>query len=375
VKSRPPAPGRLAGHRRVERTRRLAFPIQLLFIVAVVALGGAVLFAATGGVGRVAASIGAAVAGFVSDLTATPVPTEPPVVVSDSPTLVEPTEPYTNQPMIDLVGSVPTELAGNTTSRIRIYLAIGKQDPAVLTEIAIGTTTRFLVPGVALTEGPNAFSAAIVGPAGESERSPVVTYILDSKKPKITLKSPKDGAVINAKTVKLVGLTQARSDIRARNTTTNVSVAGEADEKGAFSLILAIGAGTNAIEITATDPAGNENTLAVSFRRGSGKLAANLSASVYQIRLKELPKPIELSATITDPDGRPLPAASVTFTLAVPGVPAVASKTFQSDANGKVVWSTRIPKGATAGQITATVIVETTQFGKTTDLAFITIAK
>jgi hypothetical protein len=359
----------------VDRTRRLALPIQLLFAVAVVALGAAVLFAATGGLGRIASALGSTFAGFVADLSATPAPTERPVVVSDSPVLVEPAEPYTNQPTIDLVGSVPTELAGDTTSRIRIYVAIGKQATSPFTEIGIGTTTRFLVPAVPLTEGSNAFSATIVGPAGESEPSPVVTYILDSKKPKITLKSPKDGAVVNAKTVKLVGQTQARSDVRARNTTTNAAVTGEADLAGAFSLILPIGAGTNEIEISATDPAGNENVLAVSFRRGSGALAATLTASYYQVKFGKLPEPLTLTAVVRDPDGKALAGAKVTFTLAAKGVAAIASQTFESDANGKVVWSTTIPKGAEVGQVSATVIVQTAQFGQTTELTVIKIIK
>ena len=77
-----------------------------------------------------------------------------------------------------------------------------------------------------------------------------------------------------------------------------------------------IGTGSNTIQITATDPAGNVNTANLTLRRGTGKLTAALTASIYQIRVSKLPEPVTLSVTVTDPDGRPLEGASVTFTLA-----------------------------------------------------------
>ena len=45
-----------------------------------------------------------------------------------------------------------------------------------------------------------------------------------------------------------------------------------------------LGTGSNKIQVTATDPAGNVNAATVTVRRGTGKLTASLSASIYQIR-------------------------------------------------------------------------------------------
>src|SRR5699024_9477215 len=122
-------PTRLASHRRVERGPGIALPFRLLLAVAVVALGGAALILASGGPGKVAASIGTSFDGFVSDITAPPTPAPTEIVAADAPTLDVPDEPYTNQPTVDLVGTVPPGLVGDTESRIRIYVAIGKGDP------------------------------------------------------------------------------------------------------------------------------------------------------------------------------------------------------------------------------------------------------
>jgi hypothetical protein len=375
VKARAPAPGRLASHRRVERTRGLALPVRLLFIVALVALSGGVLFAATGGVGRIADAVGSTLTGFVTDLTTNPSPSPSIGVLSGAPSLEKPDEPYTNQPTIDLVGTIPGELTGSNDNVIRIYVAIGDQDPGVVTELPVGRTPRFVVPDITLVEGSNAFTATVVGPAGESEPSTPVTYVLDATIPRITLSSPKNGAVVNAKSVLLVGKTQARSAMRIRNASTNAIVTGAADENGNFSIALPIGAGTNDIGITAIDPAGNENHLVLAVRKGSGALTGTLAASTYRIRVSKLPERVTLSVVVNDPDGRPLEGAKITFSLAVPGVSAITSKTILTGGDGVARWSTTISKGATTGQATATVIVKTTNYGQLTDRTVITIAK
>ena len=375
VKPRSPSPGRLNSHRKVERTRRLPLPFRLLFGVGVVALGVGVLFVANGGIGRVAEAVGSSFTGFVEDLTATPAPSATPLVIADAPQLDEPSEPYTNEPTVDLVGQVPAELAGDSSNRVRLYVAIGDQDPGAVTEVAVGESARFLVPGVTLAAGANEFTATIVGPAGESEPSAPVTYVFDNKKPGIKLKVPKDGGVVNARTVEIRGTTQGRSELTFTNVSANKTVSGQADESGAFKLILPIQAGVNAIKLTATDPAGNVTVKEISVRKGSGKLTAALTSSVYQIKRSRLPESVKLSVVVTDPDGKALPGARITFSLAVPGIPVIASKSLRTNSNGVVSWSTTIPKGSTVGQISAVAIVKTADFGDTTDRTVINLVK
>ena len=341
---------------------------------AIVALGVGVLIFANGGLGTIAGAVGSAFNGVVTDLTRTPEPSAADPLAADPPSLEAPVEPYTSQATVDLVGTVPAAVAGQAETRIRIYLAIGKGEPGVAIEVPVGTSQHFLVPSVPLSPGSNTFTATIVGPTDlESEASAAVIYVLDKARPKITLTAPKANAIVNAKDVLIVGKTQARSTLTIKNQTSNKTVNGAADPKGAFSIALPIGTGTNKIQITATDPAGNHSTIAVTVRRGTGKLTASLSASFYQITRSQLPESVQLSVLVNDPDGRPLEGAKVTFTLAVPGVPAITSSTLTTSSTGRATFTTSIPKGAASGQCSVTVIVQTTDLGDTTDRTVITI--
>jgi hypothetical protein len=342
--------------------------------LAVIALGVGVLVVANGGLGRIATAVGSTFSGFVTDITKTPAPSATDLIVADAPALEAPAEPYTNEPTVDLVGTVPATVVGEEDTRIRIYVAIGKGEPGIAIEVPVGPSQHFLVPGLALSPGPNTFTATILGPTDiESDPSAAVTWILDKTKPKIVITAPKADAVVNARTVQVTGATQGRSTLSIRNQTTNATVTGAADTKGAFTIAIPLGTGSNQIQVTATDPAGNVNSATVTVRRGTGKLSANLVASFYQVRLSKLPEPVTLTVTVTDPDGRALQGAKVTFTLAVPGIPAITSSTLLTSSTGRATFTTSIPKGASSGQCSVTAIVRTTDFGDTTDRTVITI--
>ena len=342
--------------------------------MAVVALGVGVLIVANGGLGKVAEAVGTTFNGFVADLTKTPQPSIPETTAADSPTLAAPDEPYTNQPTVDLVGTVPAAVVGQAGIRIRVYVAIGKGDPGTVREMPVPDSPRFLAAAMPLSAGTNTFTATIVGPGDlESDSSAAVTYILDRTKPKITISAPRPNAIVNARSVQVVGTTQGRSTLSLHNVTTNSTVTGAADAKGAFQIGIAITNGSNALELTATDPAGNQATTALTVRRGTGALSANLSASFYQLKRSKLPESVQLSVVVNDPDGRPLPGAQVTFTLTIPSVPPITSSTLTTSSTGRASFTTTIPKGASAGQCSVTVIVHTTDFGDTTDRAVIVL--
>ncbi len=373
IKGRPAVTSRIATHRRVERGGRLPFVARIAFALMLVALGAGVLYAATGGLGRVAAALGTSMGGFIDGLTATASPKATDLVLSDAPVIAPATEPYTNVDTVDLVIMVPAAVVGRDDTSVRVYLALGDQPAAPIEDVPVGTTRQLVVP-VQLTDGQNGFTATIVGPAGESESSAIVTWVLDTAAPKITLTSPKNGATVNRAAVVLNGKTQARSSVVAHNDANNASATGEAGSDGTFQLTVPIEAGSNAIRIGATDPAGNTAELVVSVRRGSGKLTANLSASVYRFSAKRLPDPLTLTVAVTDPDGRPVADAEVTFTLSIPGFPVVVAPA-TTDANGRASYRTTVNKGATVGTGPATVQVTTSEFGSTSDQTVITITK
>ena len=346
---------------------------RLLLAVAVVALGVGVLYVGAGGLSRVAGAVGSSFGGFVDELIATPMPSASDIPISDAPLLEPPAEPYTSEKDVDLLVTVPATLVGDDAHRIRVLQQLKDQSPVAIGEWPIGATQRMVVP-VELEKGINDFSAIIVGPSGSSEASASVRYVLDNSKPKIKIISPKDNAQVNRKAVEINGTTQSRATLIARNDTNDASVSGVAEADGTFMLGLPLASGTNHITITATDPAGNVGNTEFRVRRGSGKLKVALGANDYQFRRRRLPDPIRLTATVTDPDGKALEGARVTFTLSVPGIATVTRSATTGD-NGKAYFETTIPKSATVGQGLAAVLVKTDELGSVDDRAVITIVK
>jgi hypothetical protein len=373
VKTRAPAPGRLAVRTPVRRSRGIPLAGQILLGLAVVGVALGVLYVGARGFGTVAQSVGGVVTGFIEGVTATPVPSATPIVAPRSPSIASPSEPYTNQEQVDLTVTVDPAVAGDPDYQVRVYLALEDQAPAPIDQVPVAPTPQTIIP-VTLTKGINDFTVTLIGPSGESESSPLVRYVLDTSKPAIKLESPRDGAVVNRKAVDLQGRTQGRSSLQARNEDTGDSIGGTADGDGAFALRLPIARGGNRITITATDPAGNVNVLELRVTRGSGDLSASVGASTYRIKQSALPAEIRLTATVDDPDGRPLPGATVTFTLSIPGIRTVTGEG-TTDANGQASFETTIPEAADRGGGIAAILVRTSEFGRATDETVITITK
>ncbi len=347
--------------------------LRLGFIALVAALGVGVLYVGVNGLGFVVGTLGSTITGFVGDVTSTPTPAPSVAVVADAPSIEQPPEPYVNSNKVDLIVTVPPGLDGQPELRIKLYLTLPDGDPTPIQDSPIAAGRQTVIP-VELTKGINDFSATIDGPGGESEPSAVVRYVLDASAPKITITSPKDRATINGKTVRIKGKTQARSTLLAKNAASGSSVGGTAATDGSFSLDLVLSTGINKIAISATDPAGNESETTLTVRRGSGKLAVNLTSSAYQFRRSALPQSVTLTATVTDPDGRALAGADVTFTLSMPGIPTVTIDG-KTGANGRATFQTTIPKGATLGQGSATVLVTSDEYGSTEDYTVIRIVR
>jgi hypothetical protein len=373
AKARRPAPGRLAVHTPIRRSRGIPLVGRLLLITVVVAIAVGVLYIAVGGANRVMASLSSSVGGFIQGVTATPVPSATPLAVSDAPSIESPSEPYTKSDSVDLVVTVPASVVGDPDSVLRVYLALANQQQTPIQDVPLAAIPRNIIP-VTLTKGTNDFSVSIVGPGGESEQSGIIRYILDQSKPSLKVTSPSNGAIVNGKAVKVKGKTQARSTVSARNVTSGDSIIVTADGDGLFTLSLPLATGSNQLQLTSTDPAGNQKTTSLSVRRGSGKLTVSLSSSDYRLSRKSLPTQIRLTAVVMDPDGRPLEGASVTFTLSIPGVPALTQDA-RTDANGRAIWRTTIPSGATTGGGIAAVDVTTNSYGSKSDSTVITVTK
>jgi hypothetical protein len=350
--------------------------MRIGLLAGILALGAGVLYLGVGGLGFVAGGIGSTLGGFVSNVTSTPSPKVTAAAVADSPSLDQPTEPYTSDATIDLVVTVPTNLVGDASHRIRVYLTLPDQPPTAIQDAPLAAGPKTVIP-VQLTDGINDFSVTIIGPGGskdESDPSAVVRYVLDTAPPKITVTSPKNNATVNGATVTIKGKTQARTTLLAHDDASGASVGVTAESDGTFTINLALSTGVNKITITGTDPAGNVAEAVLTVKRGSGKLSVTLGASTFVIKRSKLPEPVTLYATVTDPDGRALAGVDVTFTLSMPGIPTITND-LKTSAAGTASFQTTIPKGADIGQGSATVLVSTVTFGSTQDFTVISIVK
>jgi protocatechuate 3,4-dioxygenase beta subunit len=117
--------------------------------------------------------------------------------------------------------------------------------------------------------------------------------------------------------------------------------------------------------VTATDPAGNSSAVVVSVQRGSGKLTITLTASAYRFSAGKS-NPITMTMLVLDPNGAPLPGATVTFTLSVPGngIPTI-TKTLTTNSSGTATYRTTIPM-TVAGKGEIGALVQTTDYGQLT---------
>ena len=345
------------------RPSGLPLVVKMVLGFAIIALGGAVLLASTGVLGRAVSGVGSSLAGFLGQAPAATVAPSA-VPLPDAPEFAMPTTTYTSGDTIDVSGSVPASVTGRTGYTVVVSGGLRGESPTNLASVAVGGTTVFTVAQVPLKVGVNVLTARIVGPAGESPDSTSVLVVVDRKAPTVKITSPKDGATVNATTVRIVGKTQGNSKLIARNETTGQSISGSAATDGTFELKLGIGAGKNAVTVQVTDPAGNAAGKQLTVVQGKGRFSASMSTSAKRIPVGSLPSDLTFTVIVKDPDGARLPGAVVTFSVSVPGITAL-TKEMKTDADGRAVYRVTLPPGATPGSAIATALVSTQDYGDT----------
>jgi hypothetical protein len=378
VRTRPvtPSPTRLSGYRRIERRRGLPLTMKALLALSIVMLGGAILWVSSGQVGPFVSSVVKGFGGFVTQvgvMAGSPKPTDAPDL-TDAPSIEVPDKPYTNQDKVDVTVNVPSTVTGLEGYTVRLYVTLEGEDPQLLVEEPVGDISVQVLAGVGLTAGRNDMQAASMGPAGESERSVVATWVLDQSKPKVSVISPKNNAQVKKAVITVKGKSQAGAEIRLQNATNGAIATTVVGKDNLWETTLAIADGSNGITVTATDPAGNENTANLNVRKGSGRLTANLTSSAYRSKASKLPKDITLTVAVTGPDGQRVAGATALFTISVPGLESIVSGEIATNKSGVASFTTTIPAGATPGGGLATVLV-TSGTGTTTDRQVLTITK
>jgi hypothetical protein len=375
VRPASPSPTRLARHRRIERRRGLPLVAKLLLGSSVVVLGGLMLVVGMGAVGPVVSSAVKSFGGLVASVGNT-VSSQAPASsgsISDAPTLDPPDQPYTNASAVNITAHVPASVAGQGGYTLRLWVTGPSTAATVVTEVPIGQTSVLVIPNVALVKGKNDFQATVVGPAGESAKSAIVSWILDVSKPAVQVISPANGSAITTDTTVVKGKTQAASSVRIQDAANGATTTVVSDKNGLFSATIAIASGSNQITVTVTDPAGNTNAATITVTRGTGKLKVALTSTAYQFQASKLPTKITLTAVVTGADGHRLAGASALFTVSVPGLQAIVSSPVTTNSSGVATFSTSIPKGAMAGSGLATVLITTSGTQTATDRAVLTV--
>jgi hypothetical protein len=347
--------------------------MRTLLVAAVAVLAGGTFLAASGGIGPVLASLGGGFGSAIGRLTATPIPSQTFLPPTDSPRIAAPDQPYTNQPSIELRVSVPVEVLGDATAKVRLYLALEGLQPAPVVDVPVGTTSTMTIP-FDLTDGRNDITATLFRAGEESEGSPIVTYILDREAPKITVTSPKNNAAVDAPEATIKGTTQAGTSLIALNSGNGTSISAVADREGKFQFGLPLAPGTNEILIKGTDPAGNEGTKSLKIIQGSREMQVRLTASTYRISVSKHPASLQLVVVVSDPAGAPLAGATASFTLQLPGL-APISNTLVTNEDGRAVFTTPIVGTLTTGGGTGTVLVSSDDYGESTDRVSLTFVK
>jgi large repetitive protein len=374
VKVAPPDRRRVRQYRGLDaRRKRAPLATRTLLALGVLALAAATFVLASGGLGAALHTLGSGIESALGRLTATPVPSATLLPPTNSPVLTPPAQPFTNVATVDLTVSVPVEVVGDPTAKVRIYLALEGLDASPVVDVPVGTTSRMTVP-FDLTPGRNDISATLFRGDEESDFSPIVTWFLDQDPPKITVTAPKNGAAVDTPDVTIKGKTQANTSLVALNAANGTSISSVAAKDGTFEFGLPLAPGTNEIKITGTDPAGNVGQTTLKLLQGSKEMGVQLTASTYRISVAHHPGSLQLVVLVTDPAGMPLAGASAFFTLQIPGLAPISNELVTAG-DGRAVFTTPLVGTLTTGGGLGTVLITSDLYGQSTDRVTLTFVK
>jgi Glucodextranase, domain B len=286
--------------------------------------------------------------GLFAASSPTPAPAlQPPA----APRLVAPVGSVTGGPSFDLQGLFPEGLAERQGLRIRVYVGgeLARQ------RAAPPTGESFVVEDVPVPKGWSELTATLVGAGGESAPSGTLRVLYDTDRPELVL-ALKDGQVVNAPSTIVRGTTQEGSTVTVWNERSGDKQTATVRE-GRFSIPLDLRRGTNRLTVSVVDPAGNRTVERLRIVRGNGRLTAQLSISAAVISADALPRHVSLRVAVSDPDGKPVDDARVTFSISVPGLP---TSTYEARTkNGTAAWPDYVVGDeAVAGDGFATVLVQ-----------------
>ncbi|WP_163866947.1 RHS repeat-associated core domain-containing protein [Myxococcus eversor] len=226
---------------------------------------------------------------------------------------------------------------GLVSKAARLVPVFSATDEGTVTLSATLDTVSFTSGSAVETEGPHTLVITVADDLGNS-LTRTVHFTLDRTPPTVARVSPADGTVTQEASLELVlQVTDTFSNVTVRLGATELS----RGEDGRHRTTLSLEEGTNHLELTATDEAGNVTTHTVTVTRDSEKPNLTVTAPAQNARLPEL---------FTEVMGKVLDTSSVTLTVNGQTVAVASDGSF----------SHRVP--LTAGDNTL-VVVATDVFG------------
>ncbi len=234
---------------------------------------------------------------------------------------------------MDVRGSLTAELPAGGPYRVRVYV-----NDMLRADTRLGRRdTEFTVADVPLVEGANTVSATIAGPLDETARSLPISVERDGTPPSIDIASPSSGSTVYGETMLLNGTTEAGASVKVVDQSNGAEAATTAGTAGAFSVLVPLRSGSNSIDLTAVDLAGNVRRKSMRVTRAESQAAITLQLSRDTYDLATLPQTLSMVAQVLGPDGKPVNGAAITFSISTPGQMTVTHET--TTEGGTAVWS------------------------------------
>ena len=360
IQAEAPPPGALRRYGPIRREQRIPLPIALALTGGAIVLAVVTVVVGAGLLGGIVGGISSAFGDAMTKISSqAPASAAPSGVALDTPVLDTPDNSgYTNLTPTAIRGSIPGMAIGKDGYSVIVYRLASDGGRQRVAQVTVGATTHFVTPAIPLAEGQNVFAATLDTPTGEGQPSPPITIVLDTTPPALKVTSPAANAKLTAASVDVVGLTDPGATVTIRNEQAPGGASSNqvTGTDGKFRLNIPVIAGSNTVDLTAIDLAGNATNISFTLNRSYGKLAAHLSASPSKFSASSLTS-LKLTVHATSVNGGPLANAKVTFTVTVYGLGPIVSPELTTDANGAATWTVSISgEAAGTGQVSALVI-------------------
>lgn len=124
---------------------------------------------------------------------------------------------------------------------------------------------NFILPNVVFQEGENTLQLRATDPAGNIFDM-VLTFVVDTTPPVVTITNPRDGSIINPRTQDITGKTEPFCTVEISDPLSGEKITVMSDEEGIFVIPgVAFPEGDNTLTVKITDRCGWETTFTISF--------------------------------------------------------------------------------------------------------------